>query len=97
MGGAADRAVDIDRHRQVGERAAPHLARWLDPSRPPAGGDRRVQVQAEAAVEWITSAQGWAVQPCLDAGLELRADLGAVFLAGEVGPFAPYLPSGAYL
>jgi hypothetical protein len=51
----------------------------------------------EAAVEWITSAQGWAVKPCLDAGLELRADLGAVFLAGEVGPFAPYLPSGAYL
>jgi GNAT superfamily N-acetyltransferase len=51
----------------------------------------------EAAVEWITSAQGWAVKPCLDAGLELRADLGAVFLAGDVGPFSPYLPSGAYL
>jgi GNAT superfamily N-acetyltransferase len=51
----------------------------------------------EASVEWITSAQGWAVAPCLDAGLELRADLGAVFLAGDVGPFEPYLPSGAYL
>ena len=50
----------------------------------------------EAAVEWITSAQGWAIAPCLDAGLELRMD-GAVFLAGDVGPFAPYLPSGAYL
>ena len=50
----------------------------------------------EASVEWITSAQGWAVAPCLDAGLELRMD-GAVFLAGDVGPFAPYLPSGAYL
>ena len=25
------------------------------------------------------------------------ADDGAVFLAGDVGPFAPYLPSGAYL
>jgi len=49
-----------------------------------------------ASVEWITSAQGWAVAPCLDAGLELRMD-GAVFLSGDVGPFAPYLPSGAYL
>jgi Acetyltransferase (GNAT) family len=51
----------------------------------------------EASVEYITSAQGWAVAPCLDAGLELRMDIGAVFLAGDVGPFAPYLPSGAYL
>jgi GNAT superfamily N-acetyltransferase len=51
----------------------------------------------EVSVEWITSAQGWAIAPCLDAGLELRSDLGAVFLAGDVGPFAPYLPSGAYL
>ena len=51
----------------------------------------------DAAVEWITSAQGWAIAPCLDAGLELRNDVGAVFLAGDVGPFAPYLPSGAYL
>jgi hypothetical protein len=51
----------------------------------------------EVSVEWITSAQGWAIAPCLDAGLELRSDLGAVFLTGDVGPFAPYLPSGAYL
>jgi GNAT superfamily N-acetyltransferase len=51
----------------------------------------------EASVEWITSAQSWAVAPCLEAGLELRMDLGAVFLGGDVGPFVPYLPSGAYL
>jgi GNAT superfamily N-acetyltransferase len=51
----------------------------------------------EAAVDFITSAQNWAVAPCVAAGLELRSDGGAVFLAGEVGPFAPYLPSGAYL
>jgi GNAT superfamily N-acetyltransferase len=51
----------------------------------------------EAGVEWITSLQGWAVAPCLEAGLELRMDLGAVFLGGDVGPFQPYLPSGAYL
>jgi GNAT superfamily N-acetyltransferase len=51
----------------------------------------------EASVEWITHAQNWALAPCLEAGLELRMDIGAVFLAGDVGPFAPYLPSGAYL
>ena len=51
----------------------------------------------DAAVEWITGAQGWAVAPCLDAGLELRSEMGAVFLGGDVGPFSPYLPSGAYL
>jgi GNAT superfamily N-acetyltransferase len=51
----------------------------------------------EASVEWITSAQDWAIAPCIEAGLELRMDIGAVFLAGDVGPFAPYLPSGAYL
>jgi GNAT superfamily N-acetyltransferase len=52
---------------------------------------------SEASAEWITSAQGWAIAPCLEAGLELRTDLGAVFLGGDVGPFRPYLPSGAYL
>jgi Acetyltransferase (GNAT) family len=51
----------------------------------------------DAAVEWITAAQPWAIRPCLDAGLELRFDIGGVFLGGDVGPFAPYLPSGAYL
>jgi predicted N-acetyltransferase YhbS len=55
-----------------------------------AAGDR------QASVEWITGGQGWAVAPCLDAGLDLRMH-GAVFLAGDVGPFAPYLPSGSYL
>jgi GNAT superfamily N-acetyltransferase len=51
----------------------------------------------EASVEWITGHQNWAIAPCLDAGLELRMDIGAVFLGGDVGPFSPYLPSGAYL
>ena len=46
-----------------------------------------------ASVRWLTSAQGWAVAPCLEAGLELISGGGAVFLAGDVGPFAPYLPS----
>jgi hypothetical protein len=51
----------------------------------------------EASVRWISSAQQWAIRPCLDAGLELVGDGGAIFLGGDVGPFAPYLPSGAYL
>lgn len=49
------------------------------------------------AVEWITATQQWAVDVCLDAGLELRTNTGAVFLDGDVGPFRPYLPSGAFL
>jgi hypothetical protein len=47
-------------------------------------------------VEWITSAQQWAVRPVLDAGLVLKPG-GAVFMRGELGPLTPYLPSGAYL
>jgi GNAT superfamily N-acetyltransferase len=50
----------------------------------------------EISVEWITAAQAWAVGPVLDAGLRLRP-AGAVFLRGDVGPFRPYLPNGAYL
>ena len=50
-----------------------------------------------ATVNWITSAQqGWALPVLLEARLELRFG-GAVFTRGEVGPFAPYLPTGAYL
>jgi GNAT superfamily N-acetyltransferase len=51
----------------------------------------------EASVRWLTSSQAWAIGPCLDAGLRLEGDGGAVLLAGDVGPFSPYLPSGAYL
>jgi GNAT superfamily N-acetyltransferase len=47
-------------------------------------------------VEYITAAQGWAVDVVLDAGLELGVH-NALFLRGDVGPFHPYLPSGAYL
>jgi len=51
----------------------------------------------EAYVTWLTAAQPWALDVCLEARLELRADEGCVFLGGDVGPFHPYLPSGAYL
>lgn len=51
----------------------------------------------EISVEWITGDQNWAVGPCLDAGLDLNVNAGAVFVSGDVGPFTPYLPNGAYL
>jgi len=53
--------------------------------------------EREVTVPWITSTQQWAVDVCLEAGLKLRTDSGAVFVAGDVGPFTPYLPSGAFL
>jgi GNAT superfamily N-acetyltransferase len=49
-----------------------------------------------ATVDWIGSAQQWALPAVLEAGLRLRTG-GAVLLRGDVGPFTPYLPSGAYL
>jgi predicted N-acetyltransferase YhbS len=59
-------------------------------ARPAANGE-------EAFVEWLTARQPWAVEVCLEAGLELDAGSGPIFLAGDVGPFRPYLPSGSYL
>jgi GNAT superfamily N-acetyltransferase len=44
----------------------------------------------------MTSAQQWAIDVCLAAGLALSPD-GPLFASGEVGPLAPYLPSGPYL
>ena len=51
---------------------------------------------ARATVDWIGSAQQWAMPAVLEAGLSLRTG-GAVLVRGDVGPFTPYLPSGAYL
>jgi GNAT superfamily N-acetyltransferase len=53
--------------------------------------------QGHVAVEWLTAKQAWAVPVCLEAGLELRTDTGPVFTDGDVGPFSPYLPNGAFL
>jgi GNAT superfamily N-acetyltransferase len=53
-------------------------------------GDRKIEVG------WLTAAQGWAVKVCVEARLELSGG-GVVFLAGDVGRFWPYIPSGAYL
>jgi len=59
-------------------------------ARAAAGGEK-------AVVEWITARQGWAVRTCVGAGLELSTSAGPLFTGGDVGPFAPYLPNGAYL
>jgi GNAT superfamily N-acetyltransferase len=56
----------------------------------------RVPSGGRAEVEWMTSAQQWAIDVAVAARLELRPG-GAVFLRGDVGPFRPYLPGGAYL
>jgi GNAT superfamily N-acetyltransferase len=57
---------------------------------------REVPDGTEAEVEFITAGQDWAVPIVLEAGLDLRP-AGAVFVRGDVGPMAPYLPSSAYL
>ncbi len=55
------------------------------------------RADGEAEVDWLSERQSWALDVCLDAGLDLRADAGTVFTDGEIGPFRPYLPSGAFL
>jgi GNAT superfamily N-acetyltransferase len=45
---------------------------------------------------FLTAGQQWAVRACLEAGLVLSPD-GPVFLSGDIGPFAPYVPSGWFL
>ncbi|MDX6732559.1 MAG: hypothetical protein QOC54_2507 [Baekduia sp.] len=47
-------------------------------------------------VDYVTAGNDWAVEVALDAGLALSPD-GPVFVRGDTGPLAPYLPSGAYL
>lgn len=47
-------------------------------------------------VDYITEHNNWAIGVSLDAGLMLSPE-GPAFLRGDTGPFAPYLPSGAYL
>ena len=42
----------------------------------------------KAMVDWIGSAQQWALPVVLEAGLRLRTG-GAVFVRGAVGPFTP--------
>jgi hypothetical protein len=45
---------------------------------------------------YLTAGQDWAIGVALEAGLALSPE-GPVFVRGEVGPLAPYIPSGAFL
>jgi GNAT superfamily N-acetyltransferase len=56
----------------------------------------RLPEGAQAEVEWLTSAQQWAIDVAVGARLELQP-AGAVCLRGETGRFRPYLPGGSYL
>ena len=49
-----------------------------------------------AHIDFLSQGNDWAVALALDAGLSLTPD-GPTFVRGELGPLAPYLPSGAYL
>lgn len=51
---------------------------------------------ASAQVDFISARNQWAIEVGLRAGLALSPD-GPVFARGELGPLAPYVPSGAYL
>jgi GNAT superfamily N-acetyltransferase len=56
---------------------------------------RVAELGQQAHVEFMTQRQQWAIEVCLEHRLDLLADCGCVFTGGDVGPFAPYLPSGA--
>jgi GNAT superfamily N-acetyltransferase len=47
-------------------------------------------------IDFVSQGNDWAVAVALDAGLALSPD-GPIFTRGDLGPLAPYLPSGAYL
>lgn len=52
--------------------------------------------EEKVEVRWITAQQNWAVRVALEAGLSLSA-AGPICTRGELGPLAPYLPSGPFL
>jgi hypothetical protein len=56
----------------------------------------RVPKGGRAEVDWLTGSQQWAIDVAVAVRLELRLG-GAVCLRGDVGPFRPYLPGGAFL
>ena len=46
-------------------------------------------------VNWLTSAQQWAIRVLTQAGIELQP-YGPVMVRGMAGPPTPYIPSGGY-
>ena len=55
------------------------------------------RADGDVTVECLSARQQWAIAVCVDAGLRLKEGPTAIFLGGDVGPFTPYLPSGAFL
>ena len=55
------------------------------------------RLQKKTTLGFFTVGQQWAVPVLLDAGLDVSGANGVTFLAGDVGGFRPYLPSGAFL
>lgn len=55
------------------------------------------RAEGEVTIYNLTALQQWAITVAVDAGLELRTNVGGLFVGGDVGPFTPYLPSGAFL
>ncbi len=53
------------------------------------------EVGAEASVEFLTGEQQWAIDVVLRARLAMRPGSSTCH-RGRLGPFSPYLPSGAY-
>jgi hypothetical protein len=46
-------------------------------------------------INWLTSAQQWAIRVVVEAGIELQP-YGPVMVRGMDGPPTPYIPSGGY-
>ncbi len=46
-------------------------------------------------INWLTSAQQWAIRVVVEAGIELQP-YGPVMVRGMDGPPNPYIPSGGY-
>jgi GNAT superfamily N-acetyltransferase len=88
-----DRAFALARESQIillgarDEQAAQRMLWALFVSGPPG---------ATVNVDFLTAGQDWALPVCLAARLMLSPE-GPMFAGGEVGPLAPYIPSGAYL
>jgi GNAT superfamily N-acetyltransferase len=97
---AGDRLLVLDDHGFAMHRGgSPILLAAFDPE---AAADLMWSCLADGPaggtvhVDYLTEGNDWAVAVALDAGLSLSPD-GPVFVRGDTGPFAPYLPSGAYL
>ncbi len=90
---------------QEPERAGPRADRGRLARRPGGGprcGPRRVprprrpDALRRRPGDFIAAGHDWAVEVCLSAGMALSPG-GPIFTRGDVGPMAPYLPSGAWL